>query len=220
LGVDATKIFAATGRPRMVPRAFSYLVHDDCVSPQTGVGAPMVMYPSECLRPEIPAGDSRDHRIARVYSSGMKCGLERGWLGLGLALGLTTACGAGEGARPKDPTAADATASKTEGGASAALASCRSARGEGTSLVVDWGADERGDLEIAMKEGVAVVQYDCQSIRLLRDCRGEGAYAFAGETRAEQVLALNSAAEVKASLPLKGGAIGASLGRRRRRCGS
>ncbi len=143
--------------------------------------------------------------------------MERGdsWAGsgLGIALGWTTACGAGEEVRPKDPTAADVTASKTGGGAAAATASCRSAHGEGTVLVVDWSGEERGDLEIATREGIAMVRYDCQSIRLLRDCRLEGAYSFVGEPRAEQVLALNGADEVKAKLPLKGGAISASLGR-------
>lgn len=72
------------------------------------------------------------------------------------------------------------------------------------SLVVDWDPEVRGDLEVAMKEGVAVVAYDCNSIRLLPDCGLEGSYGFIGMTRKEKVVSMEDSDEIKANLPMSG----------------
>ncbi len=72
------------------------------------------------------------------------------------------------------------------------------------SLVVDWDPEVRGDLEVAMKEGVAVVAYDCNSIRLLPDCSLEGGYGFIGMTRKEKVVSMEDGDEIKANLPMSG----------------
>jgi TPR repeat protein len=78
---------------------------------------------------------------------------------------------------------------------------------------VDWKPEERADLEVAMRQGVAVVHYDCNSFHLLADCHPGGTYGFVGVTRKEQVISLQNADEAKANLPLNGGTLGASLAR-------
>lgn len=64
-----------------------------------------------------------------------------------------------------------------------------------------------------MREGVAVVEYSCEGIRLLKDCHIEGSYGFIGMTRKEQVVRLQNADEVRANLPLSGAKVGAELAR-------
>lgn len=117
-------------------------------------------------------------------------------------------CGAtpGEVVRPNDPTFAGARGDK-----GAAL--CREAPAEGTPLIVDWNPEERGDLEAAMSQGVAVVSYDCKTVKLLQDCKVEGKYGFVGITKKEQVITLENADQAQANLPLHGASIGASMER-------
>ena len=85
-----------------------------------------------------------------------------------------SACGAGQVAgalRPKEATAAEALGDEAQ---------CHEVEKEATPLVVDWRPEDRGDLEIAMKQGIAVVAYDCHSIHLLRDCQIPGSYGYVG----------------------------------------
>lgn len=119
--------------------------------------------------------------------------------------GLVAAgCGTtpGEKVRPKDPTFEGA-----RGGAS----SCKDAGDESTPLIVDWNPEERGDLEVAMKQGVAVFHHDCKTTKLLQDCKVEGPYSFLGITKKEQVIAIENADQAQANLPLHGASIGASM---------
>lgn len=122
---------------------------------------------------------------------------------------LTSGCGPGaaaEAIRPNDPTAA----------AALGEAECHEVGKTGEPLVVDWKPDQRGDLEIAMREGVAVVAYSCEGIKLLKDCHlkeSKDAYRFMGMTKKEQVVRLQNADELKANLPFSGGAIGGELAR-------
>jgi TPR repeat protein len=117
-----------------------------------------------------------------------------------LALGAFTAldgCGAGgvgAAVRPKEATAAEGLG---EG-------PCREAENSGEPLVVDWKPEQRGDLELMMKENVAIVSYSCKGFKLLKDCKVDGNYGFLGMSRKEQVVKLNNADEVKANLPLGG----------------
>ena len=118
-----------------------------------------------------------------------------------MTLGSLTAldgCGAGgvgAAVRPKEETAAG---NLGEG-------PCREAETSAEPLVVDWKPDARGDLELAMKENVAIVSYSCKTgFKLLKDCKVDGKYGFLGMSRKEQVLKLNNADEVKANLPLGG----------------
>jgi TPR repeat protein len=127
-----------------------------------------------------------------------------------LLVSIGTGCGPGaaaEAIRPGDPTAAGALG---EG-------SCHDPETFGEPLVVDWKPEQRGDLEVAMKEGVAVVSYSCKGIKLLKDCHIDGKYGFIGMTKKEQMVRLQNADEVRANLPLGGmgiaGQIGAEMSR-------
>jgi TPR repeat protein len=55
-----------------------------------------------------------------------------------------------------------------------------------------------------MKDGVAVVAYSCDAIKLLPDCHIDGSYGYIGMTTREQVVRLENADEVRANLPLTG----------------
>lgn len=79
-------------------------------------------------------------------------------------------------------------------------------------MVVDWQPEQRGDLEASMREGLVVVDFGPRGLRLLRDCRVDGAYSFLGMTRRERVLRLRSQDDVRANLPLGGAGLAARLG--------
>jgi TPR repeat protein len=119
------------------------------------------------------------------------------WVGVSFAV-VAAGCGSGKNVgsaiRPSDPTAAGALGEGT----------CHEAERYGEPLIVDWPADQRGDLEVAMREGVAVVAYSCKAVRLLKDCHLDGSYGFIGTTQREQVVKLENADEVQANLPTFG----------------
>lgn len=122
---------------------------------------------------------------------------------------LVSGCGGsnlGEAVRPKD-----ATYSSAVGESKPAI--CHEVAADGSPLIVDWKPEDRGDLEVAMKQGVAIVHYDCDSVKLLPTCRVQGAYPYLGISRKEQVISLANADEAKANLPFNGGQLGASLSR-------
>lgn len=127
---------------------------------------------------------------------------------------VIAACGGtpAEKIRPKDPTAAGALGEKGSGpGASAG--ECHEAESTGEPLIVDWKPEQRSDLEIVMKEAVAVVHYSCKGgFKLLKECKVDGKYGFLGMTKKEQVVRLTNADEVKANLPLGGVGIAGSIG--------
>lgn len=85
-------------------------------------------------------------------------------------------------------------------------------QGANEPLVVDWQPEQRGDLEVSMKQGVAVVAYDKSGLKLLRDCKIDGSYGFFGTTTKEQVVRLQSEDELRANLPTFGGLLAAKLG--------
>lgn len=121
-----------------------------------------------------------------------------------LSLVAFAGCGtgaAGNAVRPKETTAAEGLGEGT----------CREADSSGEPLVVDWKPEQRGDLELIMKENVAVVAYSCKGIKLLKECKVDGKYGFLGMSKKEQVVRLTSADEVKANLPLGGASIAGSL---------
>jgi hypothetical protein len=86
-------------------------------------------------------------------------------------------------------------------------------------MVVDWTPEARGDLEVAMKEGVALLSYDCRSVRLVPSCSLGGNYGYIGTTRREKKIEFASADEVAANLPVGGlswlSDVGGKLGRER-----
>jgi TPR repeat protein len=116
---------------------------------------------------------------------------------------VVASCGgaAGRAVRPGDPTATDALGD----------AECHDVSGSSEPLVVDWKPEQRGHLELAMRDSVAIVSYSCKGIKLLNDCKLDGTYGYMGVTRKEQVISLSDSDEVKANLPLSGVALGAEL---------
>jgi len=134
-----------------------------------------------------------------------------GWFaGVSLSSLSMVSCGpgaAGEAVRPADPTAKGAL------GEAEADAPCRSVASYGEPLVVDWKSNERLDLEVAMKDGVAVVAYDCKTIKLLKACKLGGSYGFAGVSRKEDVIQITSSDELAANLPLSSVTLGGEVKR-------
>jgi hypothetical protein len=55
-----------------------------------------------------------------------------------------------------------------------------------------------------MKDGVAVVAYDCHSLRLLKGCRIDSGYGFMAFSRKEETIRFENADEVAANLPAFG----------------
>ncbi len=120
-----------------------------------------------------------------------------------------TACGpgaVGEAARPEAPTGSEALEEESS-------ADCKGVGDYAEPLIVDWRSKERLDLEVAMKDAVAVVAYDCKTIRVLKDCSLEGSYEYAGVSLKEDVVQLKNADEVRANLPLSGVTLGGELER-------
>jgi hypothetical protein len=90
---------------------------------------------------------------------------------------------------------------------------CHEPSAAGEPLIVDWKAEDRADLEVALKKGVAIVHYDCKTVKLLADCNARGKYEYAGVTKKEQLIQLADADEAKANLPFSGGSVGGGLAR-------
>ena len=118
---------------------------------------------------------------------------------LPLFLGFLSSCGASVASalRPADPTYAGA----------AGGGECKPLDLSQDALVVDLRPEQRVDLEVAMHDGVAVVAYDCKTIRLLKDCRVDGVYSFVGTSTKEQTISLDDSDEIRANLPFSGAAL-------------
>ncbi|MFO0566271.1 MAG: tetratricopeptide repeat protein [Polyangiaceae bacterium] len=110
-----------------------------------------------------------------------------------------------EAVRPTAPTGSEALGERTE------PVACTDLARPVSPLVVDWKSGERTDLEVAMKQGVAVVAYDCKGLRILDGCKLEGSYGFAGVTPKEDLIQISSRDELWANLPLSVGKLEGSL---------
>ena len=133
-------------------------------------------------------------------------------LGCGAFVSLCAiaSCGApagqlGESVRPKAATGHEALGE-------ANIAACAKAIA-GEPLVVDLKSSERSDLEVAMRDGVVVVGFDCKSLKIVKSCSAPGGYRFAGVTRKEDVVRMTSADELAANLPLSGASLSAGMKR-------
>jgi TPR repeat protein len=120
---------------------------------------------------------------------------------------LLGGCGSGSVASAVRPQAASANQALGE----TPQDMCRDVSQGAKPLVVDWKPEQRGDLEVAMGQGIAVVAYDCKRLELLSDCKAEGSYGFKGVVLKQQLIRLNDADEIKANLPLSGAVLAAQL---------
>jgi hypothetical protein len=101
--------------------------------------------------------------------------------------------------QPKVPTVGSVDPSMKPG----AIEACKP--GERHDLmVIDWTPELRGDLEVAMKEGVAVLAYDCKSVKLVPACSLAGSYGYIGTTRREKKIEMATSDEIAANLPVGG----------------
>ncbi len=132
---------------------------------------------------------------------------------------LLIACPAGKAAQtiqPATPSISDADPAVKGKTVGSSITPCTTpARAD--LMAVDWPPEMRGDFEVAMKEGLAVVKYDCKSIELVPACSAIGDYGFIGTTRREKKIEMNSKDEVAANLPVGGlswlSDLGGKLGR-------
>ncbi len=126
-------------------------------------------------------------------------------VGLSLA---ATACGPGLEpevvVHPPRPTASPASSDSASSGGCPAI-------GHTEPLIVDWLTTRRSDLGLAMKEGVAVVAYDCTTLNLLAHCKLPGTYSYAGVTRNEKVIQLTNPAEMQANVPFGAAALSTAI---------
>ena len=120
---------------------------------------------------------------------------------LAAALALLAGCPSSQGPATKvqqpPPTVASASGTK------ASIEPCTTpARAD--LMVVDWTPEARGDLEVAMKEGLALVAYDCKSAALVGECSLAGEYSYIGTTRREKKIEMATSDDVAANLPVSG----------------
>jgi TPR repeat protein len=120
------------------------------------------------------------------------------------------ACGGPSAANAIRPKATSASAALGDPG-SAEAGVCRDVSEGGRPLVVDWKPEQRGDLEVAMSQGIAVMAYDCHRMELLPDCLAEGSYGFKGVVLKQQLIRLQDEDELRANLPFSGSILAAEL---------
>ena len=126
-----------------------------------------------------------------------------------LILLSTGGCGGQSAASAVRPKAATASAALGEPPTEAGV--CRDVSDGGRPLVVDWKPEQRGDLEVAMSQGIAVMAYDCHRMELLADCLAEGSYGFKGVVLKQQLIRLQDEDEIRANLPFSGGVLAVEL---------
>lgn len=118
---------------------------------------------------------------------------------------VTTSLGCSSGgvaraARPQAPSAAHA----LDEPQAVDDAACHDVKRGARPLVVDWRPEQRGDLEVVMGDGIAVVHYTCEGLELLQDCSVQGSYGFKSIVLKQQLIRLETADELRANLPLSG----------------
>ena len=105
---------------------------------------------------------------------------------------LVPACGGAT--HPDSPTNAEASIPEI----------CRPIEIFGQPMTVDWQPESRAELETVMRSSVAVVHYDCHTLKVLKDCKVDGSYGFVGVEHKEQVIQLLNQEELQANVPLNG----------------
>ena len=91
--------------------------------------------------------------------------------------------------------------------------SCAEGQERAEPLIVDWSSDDRTDLEVAMRDGIVVASYDCNSFRVLENCHADGGYSFAGVGRKQDVVQIVGQDELHANFPIGKANFAAALDR-------
>lgn len=126
---------------------------------------------------------------------------------VGLSLAATSC---GPGLDPEVVVHAPRPIVSSETGAGPSSGGCP-AIGHTEPLIVDWLTTRRSDLGLAMKDGVAVVAYDCTTLKLLAQCKLPGSYSYAGVARREHVIQLTNPAEMQANVPFGAPALSTAI---------
>jgi hypothetical protein len=113
-------------------------------------------------------------------------------------------CPKSSGPAAKLQQAPPTVASADNGGKSAPTIEACTTPARADLMVVDWTPEARGDLEVAMKEGLALLAYDCKSAKLVPSCSLAGAYAYIGTTKREKKVEMSTSDMVAANLPVSG----------------
>ncbi len=104
---------------------------------------------------------------------------------------LTTGCGDPILAKP--PTVADADDQ---------VATCKIARDPLNPLIVEWPGTSKVELDSTSKRGIVIVSYVGCNLKVLPNCRADGAYGFTGVTPARDTIEVASVTDLYARLPL------------------
>lgn len=159
--------------------------------------------PRAPLGPQLCSGDSMAHAPPR--SSSLRRLVPSPWLGAAILLGAV-GCGGktGELVRPEDYRAGDVLGGKS--------VACGTTPAAARPFTVDLDSATRGDLEADMDEGVVVVAYDCNGLRVLSNCNVTGgSYAYAGMSRQADVMQLTGLDDLSVNLPLGAAKLGAEI---------
>jgi uncharacterized protein len=114
---------------------------------------------------------------------------------------LPLACGPAEGTPPVAPTTT-AVAPTPQPSITSSPQAC--SPGPASPLIIQMDGEARANLEMALKEGIGVVAYDCKSLRVIPSCRAEGRYEIAFTPRKDVNLHVGSREEADAASSLHG----------------
>lgn len=118
--------------------------------------------------------------------------LSRAVLAIALASALGGCAGAGGASRLAEPPAFE-----PEG-----QSKCSVRKSQARPLIVEWPSADRGALEAQTRKGIVAVRYDGCEMEVLRQCRAAGAYAYGPVTPKEDRIAIRTADELYAHIPV------------------
>lgn len=88
---------------------------------------------------------------------------------------------------------------------------CAAHRSRARPLIVEWPSPDRGALEVQARRGIVAVRYEGCEMEVLRQCKVAGQYAYGGVTRKEDHVAIRTADDLYASVPVHAAALEAKL---------
>ena len=80
-------------------------------------------------------------------------------------------------------------------------------------LIIEWPSSARSDLEAAMHDGVVVVSYSCEKVKVLPDCKVAGAYGYRAVTPREESVLIEGRDNIQASFGGVSWAVGGNFER-------
>ena len=80
-------------------------------------------------------------------------------------------------------------------------------------LSIDWPSNARSDLEAAMHDGVVVVSFTCDKVKVLPDCKVAGSYGYRAVTPREESVLIEGRDNIQASFGGVSWAVGGNFER-------